>query len=118
MIDLKNRTKDTITCQFDRSVSAGSIRPQVIAVHRTQHNPRTGEKARVEKQVTVGGVLTIFPGQTAKSLPDVVLSHPVVKRLVNARRLSVVQHQPKKAAKKSAAASESSPAPAKKRSRR
>lgn len=118
MIDLKNRTKETFTCQFDNSVSAGSIRPQSISVYRTQHNPRTGEKSRVQKQVTVGGVLTILPGRTMKGLPDVVLSHPVVKRLVDARRLSVTKHAPKKGAKKAAPKSESSPAPAKKRSRR
>ena len=118
MIDLKNRTKETVTCQFDRSVSAGPIRPQNIKVYRTQHNPRTGEKARVEKEVTVGGVLTLLPGQTLRGLPDVVLSHPVVKRLIDARRLSASPYKPKAAAKAKPKA-ESTPAPAsKKRSRR
>lgn len=117
MIDLKNRTKEIVTCQFDRSVSAGPIRPQVITVRRTQHNPRTGEKARIDKEITVGGVLTVLPGQTLRGLPDVVLSHPVVARLVAARRLSASPHKPKAAAKAKPEA-ESTSAPASKKRRR
>jgi len=92
MIDIKNRSRETRTYQYTREVSAGPVRPQVLDVVRGKHNPKTGEVTVAPKQITVGGVLTLPPKGELKSLPDVLLQHPQLKRDIESRAVSVKQH--------------------------
>lgn len=92
MIDIKNRSREVRTYQYPRNVSAGPVRPQVLDVARGSHNPKTGEVVTAPKQITVGGVLTLHPKQTLKGLPDALLSHPSLKRDIDARLVSVKKY--------------------------
>lgn len=87
MITLKNRTREAKVYQYARDVSAGPVRPRVISVVRGKHNPKTGEKSRQEKQITVGGVLTI-PARSSVVVPDVLAEHPALKRDIAGRKVS------------------------------
>lgn len=89
MIHLKNRSRETRTYQYPRNVSAGPVRPQTQTVFRSEHNPKNGEVTRREKQVTLGGVLTLAPKAELQNLPDALLEHPALKRDIRARLVSV-----------------------------
>lgn len=92
MIDLQNRSRETRTYQYPKTVSAGLVRPKTQIVHRTNHNPRTGKKARREQEIVLGGVLTLGPKQTLRNLPDVLLKHPRLKRDIASRAVKLVSH--------------------------
>ncbi len=92
MIDLKNKTRETRTYQFDRSVSAGPVRPKVIEVIRGHHNPKTGEVTKRPTKITVGGVLTLRPRETATQLPDAILSNSTIAREIEYGVLAVKRH--------------------------
>lgn len=92
MIDLKNRSRETRTYQFSRDVSAGPVRPRVLDVARGKHNAKTGEVVIAPAQITVGGVLTLPPRATVRGLPESLLSHPSLKRDIDAREVVVVKH--------------------------
>lgn len=116
MIDLKNRSRETLTLQYPRDVSAGPVRPQVITAPRSSFNAKTGERVRKDEQLTIGGVLTIPPRATVTRLPEVLLDHPVLKREIAARRVIVKPSPERKRAAKPAPkrAAAKPPAPPKK----
>ena len=65
MIDLKNRTKDTITCQFDRSV-AGATRDLVIydrAGERILEDLQAYAEEKIREE-RIAGRLSIFKNNT------------------------------------------------------
>lgn len=111
MIDLKNRSRETRTYQYPRSMSAGPVRPSVLDVARGKHNPKTGEVVVAPKQITVGGVLSIPPRSTMKGLPDALLDHPALKRDI-AARVVIVNKYPNPTAKASVATVEQTKAEA------
>lgn len=94
MIDLKNRSRETLTYQFTKDVSAGPVRPQVIVVHRGKHNPKNGEVSIIEKSETVGGVLTLPPRGELKGLPDALAEHPALKRDIANGVVKMVRRAP------------------------
>ena len=98
MIDLKNRTRQTKVYQYPRDVSAGPVRPQVMQVHRGHTNPKNGEKSLREKQIAVGGVLTLPPRGELKQLPDELLNHPALQRDIKNRKVLMKQRPTAKAA--------------------
>ena len=111
MIDLKNRSRETMTYQYPRDVSAGPVRPQVLTVYRGHLNPKTGERTIRPLQITVGGVLTLQPKASLSNLPDVLLNHEVLQRDIKFRRVSMKQ-------KKTTSASSTAPPETKTKYRR
>lgn len=91
MIDLKNRTRETRTYQYPATVTAGPVRPTTQKVYRSMHNPRTGKIVRREKEVTLGGVLTLGPKTTLTGLPKVLLAHEGLQRDIAARSVKLTQ---------------------------
>ena len=87
MIVLKNRTREPKVYQYPRDVSAGPVRPQVMQVVRGHLNPKTGEKTSRNVEITLGGTLTIPPGGTVTSLPEVLLQHKGLQRDIKARHV-------------------------------
>ena len=103
MIELKNRTRETLTYQYAAAMSAGPVRPQVVEVHRGEHNPKTGQITRKRIDVALGGVLTLDPKSSRKGLPDALADHPGLKRDIAARRVTLIQHKNPTPTKASAA---------------
>ena len=101
---------DHVTLESTSSVSAITDGYEVTWHFRVNPTWDDTEAVRVYAGLTTANNIN--------GLPDAVLSHPVVKRLVAARRLSASQHKPKRAAKAKPSAESTSAPASKKRSRR